>query len=221
MSAEAVLNQSRISEVWEALGGEKLRHGRGKAFWRGGDSPNAISLSDSKNTFYDHVETHGGGVLDLIALVNGGSRQDALKWLAQFTGTALDDRPLSPEDRARYARERQQLEHDLPDARYWRLAAIALAEETLTVEKSRLFDPTEGPADLESIRGLTGMISRLEAAGDRMLVAEYGRWRDRQPGITWGMVRAARERERVAAQALCRFLGFPMRTAVEYLRGAK
>ncbi len=215
---DQILSQVRISEVWCALGGCELHRGRGRAFWRGGDNPDAVSVNDSKNAFYDHVDGHGGGVLDLVSLVRGGSRQDALKWLADYLGVPLDDKPLSPEDRARWAAERRELERDLPGARYWRRAAVTLSEESLDWEKSRLFDSTDRPADLDAIRNITAMLGRLKALGDTALVAEYRWWCERHPCMAAAMVRWARQREELDAIAVSRFVGLPMSAAHAYLR---
>lgn len=46
-------------------------------------------------------------VLDLIRRVRGGSRKDALHWLAQRLGILLDSAPLSRGDRRRYTQARQ------------------------------------------------------------------------------------------------------------------
>ncbi len=78
-------SQIRISEVWRALGGGELQHNRGRAFWRNGDGLN-ISLDDSKGAYYDHARGTGGGVLDLLQLVRGGSRAEAMEWLKAFAG---------------------------------------------------------------------------------------------------------------------------------------
>ncbi len=78
-------SQIRISEVWRALGGGELQHNRGRAFWRNGDGLN-VSIDDAKNAFYDHRDGAGGGVLDLIQLVRGGFRAEAMEWLKAFAG---------------------------------------------------------------------------------------------------------------------------------------
>lgn len=79
------ISQIRISEVWRALGGGELQRNRGRAWWRNGDGWN-VSLDDAKGAFYDHARGAGGGVLDLIQLVRGGSRAEAMEWLKGFAG---------------------------------------------------------------------------------------------------------------------------------------
>ena len=51
-STAEVLNRLKISDVYQALGGPKLRHNRGPAFWRGGDGFN-VSLEDPRGVWHD------------------------------------------------------------------------------------------------------------------------------------------------------------------------
>lgn len=194
MSAvQDVLSQTRISEVWRGLGGPELHRGRGRRFWRGGDNQDAVSLSDAKNTFYDHVDGSGGGVLDLIALVRGGARQDALKWLADFTGTPLEDRPLAPADREQWAAARRELEADLPAARLWRRVFVNLIEATGDAEKAKLFDPVQGPADTNAMRDMFAMLATYRGMTGGVLVGAYRAHRESEPLLTaWCVARARR-----------------------------
>lgn len=103
MTAATLIDQTRITTVWHALGGGQIRRNRGQAWWRRGDGW-SVSLSDERGTWYDHRDGIGGGVLDLIQRVRGGSRGDALRWLADWRGVRLaGDAPLSPVERRRYA----------------------------------------------------------------------------------------------------------------------
>ncbi len=124
----------------------------------------------------------------------------------------------TPEDRARWAAERREFERDLPAARYWHRAVVTLSEESLDWEKSRLFDSTDRPADLDAIRNITAMLGRLKALGDTALVAEYRWWCERHPCMAAAMVRWARQREELDAIAVSRFVGLPMSAAHAYLR---
>lgn len=152
----------------------------------------------------------------------GCSQRDVIAALRARGLWPEHERPSStPEDRARWAAERRELQRDLPGARYWRRAAVRLAEETLHLEKSCLFDPTEGAADLCAIRNITGMLTRLRSMGDAALVAYYREWQRDSPKLTWAMVRAGREREAAETRTLCRFMEFPERAATEYVRGAR
>src|SRR5262249_44070128 len=106
MTAPDIISATRIGDVWGALGGGELRNGRGRAWWRGGDGFN-ISLSDTKGVWYDHVTGDGGGVLDLVQNVRGGTRREALRWLADYAGVPLDNRPLRGQELAEYAQRRR------------------------------------------------------------------------------------------------------------------
>ena len=50
MTLRELLGRASISDVWVALGGGELRHGRGKGFWRDGDGDN-IAINESKDVF--------------------------------------------------------------------------------------------------------------------------------------------------------------------------
>jgi hypothetical protein len=206
-----ILSRVKISEVWRALGGPELRRTgsdayRGSGWWRGGQGLN-VSLNDAKNTYNDFVSGHGGGLFDLVVLVRGGTRADALRWLADLAGVPLDDKPLSAADRARWAAERREFERDLPEARYWRRAAVTLSEELLAVLKASFIDPTaEDRPSSSELQDLTFMLASLERMGDAALVAEYRTWAEREPQLTAGMVHAARLRERAEVRALLRYL---------------
>src|SRR5690242_14406683 len=101
MSLEALLQMVRITAVWPALGGGRLRGNRGQAFYRGGDGWN-VSLNDEKGTYFDHRENQGGGILDLIKRVLGITRSQAVDWLYAFAGVE----PTA--DRAEAVREWKQ-----------------------------------------------------------------------------------------------------------------
>jgi hypothetical protein len=77
--------------------------------WRGGDGFN-VSLNDTRSVWHDFTTDEGGGVLDLVARIRGGDRQDALRWLAAFAGIRLDQ---SAADR----RGSRSLGHALPGSR--------------------------------------------------------------------------------------------------------
>jgi hypothetical protein len=208
-----VLASVRISEVYQALSGVAPRRTgsdiyRALAVWRGGDSLN-VSMDDTKNVFHDFVDDSGGGVLDLVVRVRGGSRQDALKWLADFAGVPLQDQPLSAEERRRWAEERQQVEQYLPDAQYWRRAAVNLVEETLDRLKAALFDPTLPRPEVNEVYNVERVLSRLRRIEGLELVTEYREWAEEQPHSTAYMVTWAKKQERVERAALLEFLGVP------------
>jgi hypothetical protein len=118
MTVSGLLAARPITEIWVALGGDHPKHGRARAFYRDGDNPQAVSLNDAKACWYDYRDNIGGGVLDLIQHVLGCDRSTALHWLADFTGLALDDRPLTAAERRAYGRLRarvEQLARDVAD----------------------------------------------------------------------------------------------------------
>ncbi len=203
-TAADILSRVRISQVWRALSGGKLRHGRGRAWWREGDGYN-VSLNDAKGTWYDHAAGEGGGVLALVQCVRGGSRADALRWCADLAGVPMEDTPLSAADRARWAAERRAIERDLPAARHWRRGAVLLAEETLGELKSALVDPIAPQPDPGEIYRLTQQVARWQRMDGAALVAEYLWWREHCPDLTAGMVHAARLRERAEVRTLLEY----------------
>lgn len=208
MSAAAtdIVGRTSIAEVYRALGGPDLRGGRGKAFWRAGDGYN-VALNDSKGTWFDHVAGRGGGILDLIVTVRGGTRQDALKWLAEHNGTPLENRLLSRKDRAEYARRVREIERELPAARYWKRAAVLMIEELLHMLKAALVDPTLPQPGLTEIEATENMLSRLQRQDGGRLVDEYHWWLERYPGITAALVDAAKRWDRAERRALLAYLG--------------
>ena len=200
-----VLACVKISEVYRALGGPELRGMRGPAFWRGGDGLN-VSLDDARGVWHDFRDDSGGGVLDLIIQARGGTRADALRWVADLVGIPLDDHPLSPKDRARWAAERRELERNLPEARLWRRAAIEMSEQLLDVMKAAFFGGPSDQIDFDGIRNTTKLLSRLRRIDGPELVTEFRSWMESHPGLTAGMVRAERAREQAEWRALSTYL---------------
>jgi len=205
-STAEVLNRLKISDVYQALGGPKLRHNRGPAFWRGGDGFN-VSLEDPRGVWHDFTTDEGGGVLDLVVQVRGGNRADALRWLADLAGVRMDDTPLSPGDRERWMAERRALERDLPAARYWRRAAGNMAEELLDSLKAALVDPMLPQPDIGEIGHVENMLRSLQRIDGAALVGDFRWWLSRFPGMTAVMVRAGKRREEAQRRALLAYLG--------------
>jgi hypothetical protein len=197
MSAlQDVLSRVHISEVYTALTGMTLRRTgndiwRARATWRDGDGFN-VSMDDGRNVWHDFVSDEGGGVLDLVARVRGGSRVDALRWLADFAGMPLKDRALSPKDRQRWAREFAEAERTYTEATYFADAAALMAEWALE-ELSP--DDTERAVH-------TALIARLRISPE----AEYRAWLDRDPTWAAALVQAGRERARRLQIALARWI---------------
>jgi hypothetical protein len=91
--------------------------------------------------WYDHAAGAGGGVLDLIMAVQGGTRQDALMWLADFLGVELDSTEFSAVNRAGWRAREAEVRSLLPVSRLWRGVIESLTEELLDALKAPLSDP--------------------------------------------------------------------------------
>ena len=128
-TAPEIISRIRISDVWAALGGSPLRRGRGRAFWRDGDGYN-ISVSDAKNCWHDFVSDEGGGVLDLVQKVRGGSRADALRLVADVSGVTLDAKALSNDEKRNYAEHRHQAASLAQQCAWWARAYTQELERT-------------------------------------------------------------------------------------------
>lgn len=176
-----------------------------RPWWRKGDSY-SLSLNDARGVWYDFVTGRGGGILDLILEARGGTRQEALHWLADLTGTPVELTPLSAAGRTHWAAEQRALERDLPSARYWRRSAVALGEETLMDLKAALFDSALPMPEVDQIYRWTQQVTRWRRMDRAALVTEYDEWRKRQPEVTAGMVKAARDLETAEMRATLRYL---------------
>jgi hypothetical protein len=209
-SAAGILSRIRIGDVWRGLGGGKLLRTRedtyrGQAWWRNGDGWN-IALNATRGVWHDFVANEGGGILDLIVRVRGGNRADALQWVAALFGVSIDNTPLSPQARERWAAERREFECDLPRARYWRRAAINMTEDLLTTLKRALFDQTLPQSEVGEIRNVEAMFSLLRRADGATLIEEYRWWLAHYPGMTTAMIRAVKARVRAERKALLAYL---------------
>jgi hypothetical protein len=197
--------------VYESLTGKKPRRTgadtwRAPAVWRGGYGLN-VAMDDSRGVFHDFVDDSGGGVIDLVVRVRDGTRRDALQWVADFAGIPLQDQSLSPGDRQRWARERQEIEQHLTDAQYWRRAVVYFTDQLLNSLKAALFDPTlPWPAPGE-IYNVECVLARLQHLDGRELVSKYLESTKEQPFLCAYMVALAKTQERTERAALLEFLG--------------
>lgn len=203
--AAEILSAVKISRVWQALGGPALRHGRGPAFWRGGDGL-SVSVNDSKGVWHDHAGGDGGGVLSLVARVRGGDRQESLKWLADYAGVTLDESPLSTEDKAHWAAERRAIEVDLPPARLWRRWAVLLGDQILTDLKAAITNPTADRPRVGEIADWERRLARWGRLDGAELVAEYNSERAANEAMVAALVSAAKIQQAAEWRALQRFL---------------
>lgn len=124
VNARDLIDRASITDAWTALGGPPLRHGRGVAFWRGGDGYN-VKLSTERGLWYDHARGDSGGILDLIQTVLGCDRRGAVHWLANHLGVELDSEPLSPSARRQWARRRARAEREARSLADWRADYLA------------------------------------------------------------------------------------------------
>ncbi len=123
MTPRELLDSASITEVWAALGGPRLRRGRGQAWWRSGDGYN-IALDESKGAWFDHARGKGGGILALIETTLACDRRCALSWLADHLGALLDDNPLSETERRAYAERRRKAKARARELTEWREGSL-------------------------------------------------------------------------------------------------
>ncbi len=143
----------------------------------------------------------------LIHCHAGCSQSDVI---AALRGRGLwperERRKWTHEQRAKWAADRREVERELPIARYWRRAAMALSDELLISLKSGLFDATSPRPRVGELQRLTQFHSWLTRLEGAPLVAEYRSWVDQYPGITAGLVCAAQNLEAVERRALEAYL---------------
>lgn len=208
--ANEIIANVKISDVYHALTAKAPRRTgpdrwRATAAWRGGDGLN-VSLDDTRGLWHDFTTDEGGGVLDLVIRVRGGSRQDALRWVADLVGCPLDDHPLPAFDRERWRREQRRIELHLPNARLWQRGALALGEEVLDRLKAALADPKLPWPGIGEIARWTAQVATWRRLDDATLVDEY-LWRARnEPLMTRGLVHAANLRATAERRAICAYL---------------
>lgn len=120
MRAAEIVAAGRISEVWAALGGDRPKHGRARAFFREGNNSSAVSLNDAKGCWFDYRDGVGGGVLDLIQRVQACDRSSALHWLAELNGVALEDQNISAAERRECGRRAHRAKQEAEDLILWK-----------------------------------------------------------------------------------------------------
>jgi hypothetical protein len=164
-------------------------------------------LDDSRGVWHDFVTGEGGGILDLAVLVRGGTRQEALRWVADLIGKPLDGRALPTVDRFSWARRQRLIEAHLPSATIWRRTAVALGEMVLDELKEMLWDRTLPDDEVADIARWTAMVARWRRLEGSDLVEAYTYWTERQPLWTAALVNAGRLHEKAARRAVCRYIG--------------
>lgn len=189
--ASDVISGVRISEVCRALTGIEPRRGPIPAPWRDTSDPN-VALNDAKGAWFDHVTGAGGGVLDFVLSVRGGSRADALRWLAEYAGVPLDDHELTPEQRREWAREKREADQDARESRWFSTAATMLAE--MALEAMGSCDQERAP--------MTALLRALRVSP----VTEYLAWRQRCPEWTRALVQVGQRSEERVQIMVARFV---------------
>ncbi|MGE5647504.1 MAG: hypothetical protein ACM336_17125 [Acidobacteriota bacterium] len=105
--AAEIVAAAKITDVYRALTGKDVRRRRVQAWTRETRDYN-VSLRDATGRWRDFVTDERGGMLDLIQGVRGGTRVEALRWLADFAGIPLEDREPTPAERREFARAAEE-----------------------------------------------------------------------------------------------------------------
>jgi hypothetical protein len=97
-----ILTRVQITRIAE-IHGIKLDRTKRRAIanWRDGKNF-SISLNDDKNVYHDFVTGEGGGVVSFVQLVRGCDRKEAVRWLADYAGVALQE--MTPAERRDWGR---------------------------------------------------------------------------------------------------------------------
>lgn len=151
----------QILPVWERLGGGEIRHGRGRAFWRGSDAWN-VSLDLQRNRWHHFPTGTGGGPLQLVEVALPADRRRALDWLQ--AERFIESRRFTPGERRRYAQA-------LADARAQARLALAWINERLLeldLAKSAAVDCASDRMDVDALAAAAAEhfhLSQLDAPG--------------------------------------------------------
>lgn len=211
-TARRICEIVKVSQLYQYLTGVPPKRVRGEMFrapatWRSGDNPSAVSLDDSRGIWHDFVTDQGGGILDFVITVKGGTRKDALGIVAEFAGISLISESQPSEDHERWLEHKRILDAELQIARYWKRAAIKITAELLIELKRPLEDPTLPFPEFSSIYDATQFLHRLESLDGLDLIAEYHSFLESNPGLTAALVRWSRMREQQERRAVLGYLG--------------
>ena len=168
---QEAVERLRITEVWRACGGEELRHGRGRAFWRDARDFN-VALDAEKGLWHDFVTDEGGNAVGLVTTALKLTPGEAARWLIELAG--IEDKPLTRAARL----ERHTVEQDIEDAHLFAVAAAAIAEHCLEVDS--VFDPAR--------HDLVDLIADL----GRDPLGMFRTWRRDYPKLTRGLILSGR-----------------------------
>jgi hypothetical protein len=180
----STLESVSIGEVWERLGGGKLHHGRGRAFWRGGDGW-SVSVDGKGGRWFDFVTGGGGRVLRLVQTALDCDRPAALAWLE--SEGLIERRTLSGEERHEHKQRRGAASFVACGIEHWRVALVQeLTERKLTALEAGDFKELERAASLCHL---------LENGSPESLALEFFRQAKRDPLSTARFIEEGRQFE--------------------------
>jgi hypothetical protein len=155
-------------------------------------------MDDRRGVWHDFVTGEGGGVLDLVQRAQGVNRADALRYVADFAGVKLDDRPATHSERRLFAERREAANDVTEDIESWRNA--------LTVELNARKLAAVDACDDEALARAASLCNLLEngSAGD--IAREFIRHRASDPADVARLIAAARahdlESEQITAEVV-------------------
>jgi len=188
-NATAVLDRLDFAQVLRALGLPAPRWGRIAAPWRQTRDRN-LAIDSVKKVWFDHARNEGGGLLDFIARVRGGTLAEALSWAARLAGVRLDQDERRPAPVV-----------DLAAAQSWRRAEMQQVERMLDDHSELLWLSPDEPPDWlqERVGTLTRYLENLRDLTPRETGILYEFARQRDPRRTARLVREGRADELDAA----------------------
>jgi hypothetical protein len=190
---DEILGRLQISHVAETLG-VKLNRSRNRcvAPWRQRADGWNVSITDAKNTYYDHVDNKGGGLIDFVGRIFGCDRKTAVRWLADHAGVTLHEQ--SEAERRQWLAARPRAEalvkwklETLASLRYHRGRVQRTYHNAVRFLLSHDYDECERRGDLrfeialgigetywERVEAMDAQIDRLEAASYADLLEQLG-----------------------------------------------
>ncbi len=187
----STLESVNIGEVWQRLGGDELRRGRGRAFWRGGDGW-SVSVDVEGGRWFDFVAAGGGGVLMLAQTALSCDRSAALAWL-EAEGFIEPNR-LPTEERREYARKREAAVLVSRQIEYWR---VALGEE-LNARKASAAEI----GDFEGLERAARLCHLLENGSPAGVAREFFRQWEEDRDYVEALIEAERQFEEQSERML-------------------
>lgn len=178
-----------VQDVLPALGLPAPRWGRIAAPWRQTRDGN-LAIDPVRGVWFDHARNEGGGMLDFIARVRGGTLAEALEWCARLAGVRLDHQD-----------GRRPAPVDLAAAQSWRRALLPQVERMLDDLSELLWlSPDDPPDSLQEVVGtLTKFRASLRDLTPRETAVLYAFARQRDPRRTARLVREGRADEEAAS----------------------